>query len=468
LEQALNVQRVLDPDDREKVCDLLLALGDALTAAGEPQRAINTELQEAFSLAEAIGDKIRAASACSLAMIGLISYGAGHGSWSTPEAARWVERADRYASPETPARIMANKGVGELKALTGFDTRRFDMANEGCQLLIQNVELARRLNDPEVFRTAACSLIHASAPQNARMRLKVVEELARQPLAGMSARTRGTGMFFIAGTLLESGQRRRVEELSCELKETMERTGQANLRLMWMSLVCVLATLDGRLEDAAATGQDILTQGEQLGLSKYANVAGFMFSSMALVHLGRLDDIPRLFKACPLLASPQNRAFLGQDEEAERILEQWVVARQGIGSTNDETPAYVDMLLLQAALRVKQRPAVELLMRRFADCDMRTTGGFFPTCIARHLGAAAAFLGRHEEARTYFDQALKVCSELPFRPELALTRLQLAELLLEHYPNERADALDHLDFAIKEFREMKMQPSLDRALKYRP
>ena len=43
-------------------------------------------------------------------------------------------------------------------------------------------------------------------------------------------------------------------------------------------------------------------------------------------------------------------------------------------------------------------------------------------------------------------------------------RLQLAELLLEHYPAGKADALEHLDFAIKEFREMKMQPSLDRAM----
>ena len=54
-----------------------------------------------------------------------------------------------------------------------------------------------------------------------------------------------------------------------------------------------------------------------------------------------------------------------------------------------------------------------------------------------------------------------------FRPEIALTRLELAELLLEHYPDERATAIEHLDFAIGEFREMKMQPSLERALRHR-
>jgi len=54
-----------------------------------------------------------------------------------------------------------------------------------------------------------------------------------------------------------------------------------------------------------------------------------------------------------------------------------------------------------------------------------------------------------------------------FRPEVVLTRLQLAELLLEHYPDEKKEALEHLDFAINEFREMKMKPSLERAPRHK-
>ena len=33
--------------------------------------------------------------------------------------------------------------------------------------------------------------------------------------------------------------------------------------------------------------------------------------------------------------------------------------------------------------------------------------------------------------------------------------------------DEKAEALEHLNFAINEFREMKMQPSLERALKHK-
>ena len=54
-----------------------------------------------------------------------------------------------------------------------------------------------------------------------------------------------------------------------------------------------------------------------------------------------------------------------------------------------------------------------------------------------------------------------------FRPEVAITRLQLAELLSKHYPKERPEALEHLDFAIKEFQDMKMQSSLERALRHK-
>jgi hypothetical protein len=43
----------------------------------------------------------------------------------------------------------------------------------------------------------------------------------------------------------------------------------------------------------------------------------------------------------------------------------------------------------------------------------------------------------------------------------------LAELLLDHYPEERDQALEHLDFAIKEFEAMKMQPSLEKAQAFR-
>jgi DNA-binding CsgD family transcriptional regulator len=63
--------------------------------------------------------------------------------------------------------------------------------------------------------------------------------------------------------------------------------------------------------------------------------------------------------------------------------------------------------------------------------------------------------------------------KIHFRPELAITRLRLAELLLEEADDGgRLEALKHLDIAIPELRDMHMRPWLERALavrdNYRP
>jgi tetratricopeptide (TPR) repeat protein len=143
------------------------------------------------------------------------------------------------------------------------------------------------------------------------------------------------------------------------------------------------------------------------------------------------------------------------------------VARPGIGSGEDETMVPLNITALEAAVLAGHRQAAELLLHRLASTAKLTSGLWVTTCAGRHMGAAAAFLGRYKEARKHYQKAIKDCTDMKFRPELALTRLQLAELLLEHYPKERVKALKHLDFAIKEFQDMKMQPSLERALRHK-
>jgi hypothetical protein len=91
------------------------------------------------------------------------------------------------------------------------------------------------------------------------------------------------------------------------------------------------------------------------------------------------------------------------------------------------------------------------------------TGVHAFTCVARHLGAAAGLLGDPATALGYYEQAMQVCTQIGFRPEIALTHLHLAELLGEHYHDRKAEAQIHLDMAISEFRAMNMQPYLEHA-----
>jgi DNA-binding CsgD family transcriptional regulator len=124
-------------------------------------------------------------------------------------------------------------------------------------------------------------------------------------------------------------------------------------------------------------------------------------------------------------------------------------------------------MLLQAGVLLGHRAAALGLSARLASvADLAMYMGSGTSCIARHLGDAAALLGDRAAARDYYLQALESAGEIRFRPELALTHLQLAELLVED-DAARPEALDHLDIALPELRDMHMRPWLERALALR-
>jgi len=454
LEQALKVQEVLDPEDK--------GLGDALDMAGEPRHGLDVEAPEALSLAEAIGDSVRASRVCWLALMALNFEQSGM-MLTSSEAAQWLERADHYAEPDTVARALTDAMSGSMKYATGHTA-------EGITLLNRGLDLARRLGDPETFwMTASLWLFNAQAPQRAEKRLELAEELAEQSRAGISLWTLFWTLGMMGHVFLASGQRERTEEVWNELKEIAERTHQTNILLFTMAVYGYLANLDGHLEEAVGIARRLMARGEELGLRTFASVGAGAMSLRPLLLLRKADDaIQPWIQAAPGSAiGALCLAYLRQYAEVVEILEQHVLARPNIGTDEDETPASGDIMCLEAAVLVGHREAAELLLQRFAGTSARTPGGLYVTCFSRHLGAAAALLARYEEARNHYQEAIRVCTEMRFRPELALTRLQLAELLLEHYPDEKKEALEHLDFAINEFREMKMQPSLERALRHK-
>jgi tetratricopeptide (TPR) repeat protein len=188
-----------------------------------------------------------------------------------------------------------------------------------------------------------------------------------------------------------------------------------------------------------------------------------------LLLIGKADELLALYKPLGSDISLWNAFILdilGHHSETSTLVDHYLAV---FGDTEpvNYTASYwfgIDIHFLEAAVMVGHKRAIEFLMKRCIKYSTLTTGFFYPTCIPRHPGAASALLGKYDEAREYYREAIKVCTEMRFRPALALACLQLAELLLEHYPDEKKEALERLDFAIKEFREMKMQPSLERAL----
>jgi tetratricopeptide (TPR) repeat protein len=156
-------------------------------------------------------------------------------------------------------------------------------------------------------------------------------------------------------------------------------------------------------------------------------------------------------------------AELGRLDLARRVHEE-LLEQFPAGTEDDFTDSTIGPFL-ELALLLDDASTVE---RFYLALTGRTRGRRYSTqgavCLPRLVANAAASLGRAEEARAQYEEALAFSEGIRHRPEVALSRLGLAELLLDHYPEERDAAIDHLDFAIAELRDMKMQPALERAL----
>ena len=228
------------------------------------------------------------------------------------------------------------------------------------------------------------------------------------------------------------------------------------------------AYLDGRLEEAVAAGRHEKALAEEVGRRGVGARYQWPYRYSGLIAEG--SDLFRRGSPGHMLVPAL--AELGQREEAEQILQRSLpagrLADQGAAATIVEL-----VNLLEGAVLLEDRESAATLARYLTGA---AGSAYYGPCPARMLGAAAALLGEREQAMAYYEQALEVCERVRFRPEIALTHLQMAELLLDSgfvgarhaWPLQtREEALTHLDFAIAEFRAMKMQPALERALRHK-
>src|SRR5262249_54594520 len=138
------------------------------------------------------------------------------------------------------------------------------------------------------------------------------------------------------------------------------------------------------------------------GLTRIGPRGGAMIP--ALVALGQLEDArPEVDRSMQQLANPE-------------LLREF-------------SPTALSTLL-EAVVVLQDRAAAALLADRLADVVAvgNTPWGISP--VARRTGAAAALLGEPELARERYARALAWAERIRHRPEIALTRLEIAELLL--------------------------------------
>jgi hypothetical protein len=469
LEQALKVQEVLDPDDKAKRCDLLCDLGAALLPAGEPGRVVDAIAPEALALAQDLSDRGRASRPCQLA-IEAIRMESGPAGRSSARAREWAEVADRYADPGTLDRVYADVALFNPAYFAGRQTEAWNL----CQ---RAIGLAHELGNVQAEYRAAGSLVaQVWAPEFQTEKLRLLAEFSERRPSRMSP---GDAVWLWAEerAFLQSGELQRSAEAREQLRVIAEQTRDPSDRMRYQHSVPVHLLIAGRLEEAAAAAQDLKRLGADLGIPGPAATQAFNEGLRPLAYLGRAEEAVASQPEVARRAVEQNRSLVfaadralclahaGRLDDARILVDLlrtgWKSSEPGGGLSLFPLTNYFEVAIL-----LKDEDLVERIYQRlvFAS-DLLTPTAV--TVIARHLGAARVVLGDWEVARVHYDQALKIAARVQFRPETALIRLGLAELLLEDYPDRRAEALAHLDFAIGEFREMKMQPSLERALRHK-
>jgi DNA-binding CsgD family transcriptional regulator len=460
LDRALVLQDLVDPDDAAKRCDQLLALGEALFPAGQNERVITHVAPDALELADALADRSRAFRACRLALDCLYARGPRTGA-DQSEYVSWAEKAARYAAPDSIERIHADLALAMTWNLQG-------RPEETRKLRLEALALARQCGDPETLFRSGFYLLTTGAPQHWDERVRLAVEAAGWPRRGVSDQTLGWLLWSCGCVQLALGNRTQAEDLWRQMEQLARRTHVTSTSVLVPRRDAVLAIIDGHLQDALVLITRFIERADESGAASRGRQWGLQMLLAPALYLGCADAWLTAFSEYSGEASPGMSAApamclaqLGRIEEARSLVEPLLdqVEAQGVES---ETSISILAVLLEAAVVLDHRRAARALTDRLACLAHLAVGDFFYTVLGRHLGEAAALLSDHTAARAYYAQALEAAGKIRFRPEIALIHLRLAELTLEE--GEDSEAVEHLDVAIPELRDMSMQPALERGL----
>jgi len=460
---ALRALALAVPVDEQARCELLLRVGDAQARAGDERGAKETFL-EAAALA-------RGGRAAHLARAAL-GYG-GRFTWARAGT-------DAHLVPLLEDALAAlgdeesELRVRVLSRLAGALRDQYDRAPRAA-LIEQAVELARRLGDPAALAYALDAMIPVIFwPENPEHRLALSDELiavARQ--AG--DRERGaTAHYCRAMALLELGDlpgTKAALDACARQTEELKQPAQE-----WLVVVtrATLALFEGRF----AAAEELMEQALALGQRAQPSDAVLSYRVQLFTLRRERHDLEgveevlvRAIEEYP--ARPMFRcmlallcAELGREQEAATMLGE--LTRDGCAAL----PATNEWLfslgfLAEVAERVGdvERAGVlyELLLpysgRNGSTPDYIATGS-----VARALGLLAAVMGRSDDARRNFEQALAMNERMGALPWVARTKEDYARMLLAGgKPGDRDEAERLVAEAQADYRALGMESYAARA-----
>ena len=390
----------------------------------------------------------------------------GGATLGAPPLAEWAGRADRWAPPDGPSRVFAEVALALV--------RRSELRLPECMdHFSRAIDRARALSDAEpVFFATGHMLVPIWSPAQLSKLLPLTDDVCARSREGVSAQSLTRVLRFGQVIYLASGNRTRAEALWHEGEAIAARAKDAFVVIMPELCAAFRATLDGELDAAVERAAAIRRRGDELGMPVACSRWSFSLIAAPLVWMG---ETTRLSAELDMLAEAMGPAFSTPGHQA------WLRAAMGLlaplaaaGGLPYEARLVDEALgssagalatALELAVASGDREAASRAASQFEGVAAVPIMDFGLANVARLLGRAAVLCGEPDAARKHYARALEWATAIRYRPEIALTRLEVAELLLANYPSERSAALSHLDTAIAELQAMHMRPDLERALR---
>ena len=456
---ALGLLDADEPGERERRCDLLLALGDVQARSGDLPAARETFLHAA-ELSRDLGSADKLARAA-LGYCGRLGYTRG--------------AADRHVVPlleDAVDALPSEDSALRARVLARLAAALRDQPSPESRdsLSAQAVEMARRLEDPATIAYAVSGRLAATLwPKDFEQRLSLGAELVN---AGDRERAH-EGYFHRAVALLGLGDIGTLREeletqtlLVAELGQPAQQWGVIAKRAM-------LALFDGRFADAERLIDEAYSLGERaqgwealsfLRLQRFAleREKGRLAGVEAELERA-VDDYPtRPVYRCALAAAYDD---LGRRADARRLFGE--LATDGfVALPLNNDWLYSTALAAELAASLKEQDAAAALftaLRPFSNLNVDTVE-VSVGAVSRYVALAAAVGGRWDDAERHFEDAMEMNERMGARPWLAHTQEDCGRMLLARgRPDDVERAQQLIETGVSSYRELGMDGPLRRA-----
>jgi class 3 adenylate cyclase len=416
------LDRQLDPDERTRA-RLLVRRGAAEYVADVPEA--RDTLLAAGTLALRLGDDDL--------LVDAVLSGAGYHTIrdEDPERLRQVDAALEVVGPDEPAR-RARLLNAAFSFCSGAD---FDRRN---RYAAEAIEVGRGASDDLTIVMVNELVLSSTQPaavqfEAATTALDAADRLGAPNLQGHILR-------LVFNSALGVGDRGVATAVLDRLRAIAISSGLMRARWEVEAAATGDLVLSGRLEEAEAAAEAMLGTGTEMGLAEALGQYGGLLIDIRRFQ-GRLEEVAEFIVAA-IAESPQMPVLqtalglihmeAGRLDEA-RVLVDALAADDYSALPGDQTYMLALQHWSEIAARVGHVEAARALRERlmpYAD-DVISPGAVVEGAAARALGLIDHLIGDHEPAAAWFEQALAMHERLEAPFWIAITQLDLADLLLD-------------------------------------